>query len=155
LDKAAGAKVKFEISQIDKLIVSSEPLLKLCQLKTPDFIETSAAAMLLHSFYSGIENTLLLIFKGTGKQLPNSSKWHTELLDMAFASDETGKTIFRRELSETLNDYLKFRHFVRHSYGFQLDWARMENLTENLVDTWEMAKSDFEKYIGFEKEHQG
>jgi len=35
------AKITFEISQIDKLISEAEPLLRLCKLKEPDFIELS------------------------------------------------------------------------------------------------------------------
>jgi hypothetical protein len=50
LDKATEAKVTLEISQIDKLMESGGVLVKLCQLKTPDFVETSAAAMLMKVF---------------------------------------------------------------------------------------------------------
>jgi hypothetical protein len=103
--------------------------------------------MLLHSFYNGIENVLTLIFKGNGKKLPNSNKWHSELLGMAFLPEEDGKVIFRPELEETLDDYLKFRHFVRHSYGFQLDWSRMEGLLNNVTVTWKIVKEDLQKYI--------
>jgi len=39
LDDNINAKITFEISQIDKLISEAEPLLKLCKLKEPDFIE--------------------------------------------------------------------------------------------------------------------
>jgi len=39
LDNNINAKITFEISQIDKLISEAEPLLKLCKLKEPDFIE--------------------------------------------------------------------------------------------------------------------
>jgi hypothetical protein len=59
LDNGLKVKVLFEISQIDKLIGDSKPLFDLCKLKTPDFIEMSAAAMILHSFYNGIENGLV------------------------------------------------------------------------------------------------
>jgi hypothetical protein len=61
LDNGIKAKILFEIFQIDKLLDGSELLLDLCKLKTPDFIEMSAAALLLHSFYNGIENILILI----------------------------------------------------------------------------------------------
>jgi len=63
LDNGLKAKLLFEISQIDKLLNDSKPLFDLYTLKTPDFIEMSASAMVLHSFYNGIENILILIFK--------------------------------------------------------------------------------------------
>jgi hypothetical protein len=70
LNNGLKAKIAFEISQIDKLLNDSKPLLDLCKLKVPDFIEISAAALVLHSFYNGIENILVLIFKYYDEQLP-------------------------------------------------------------------------------------
>jgi len=83
LDEKLKIRVLFEISQVDKLLNDSKPLLDLCKLKTPDFIEISAAAMLLHSFYNGIENILRLIIKFYDTKLPNDIKWHMELLEFA------------------------------------------------------------------------
>jgi hypothetical protein len=47
LDNELKIKVTFEISQIEKLLSESQPLQDLCRLKKPDFIELSAAAMVL------------------------------------------------------------------------------------------------------------
>ena len=77
MDNGLKTKLLFEISQIDKLLSDSKPLFDLYKLKAPDFIEMSAGAMVLHSFYSGIENILLLIIKHYDGQLPNSNKWHS------------------------------------------------------------------------------
>jgi hypothetical protein len=51
LNNGLKEKILFEISQIDKLLNDSKPLLDLYKLKTPDFIEMSAGALVLHSFY--------------------------------------------------------------------------------------------------------
>jgi hypothetical protein len=42
----------YEVSRINNLFDSGKPLLDLCKLKEPDFIESSAAALFLHSFYT-------------------------------------------------------------------------------------------------------
>jgi len=147
LDEKLKIRVAFEISQIDKLLNDSKPLLDLCKLKTPDFIEISAAAMLLHSFYNGIENILRLIIKFYDTQLPNDIKWHMELLEKAFVSNENRKEIFNIELQQPLDEYLKFRHFVRHSYGFQLDWERMEDLVMGINNVWDKVKNDINAFI--------
>ena len=147
MDNALKAKLLFEISQIDKLLNDSKPLLDLYKVKTPDFIEMSAGAMTLHSFYNGIENILTLIFKFYDGQLPNSNKWHMEILEKAFVSDERRKNIFSIDLQTKLEEYLKFRHFVRHSYGFQLEWERMEDLTNGISTLWETIKKDINIFI--------
>ena len=147
MDNTLKTKLLFEISQIDKLLDDSKPLLDLYKIKAPDFIEMSAGAMTLHSFYNGIENILTLILKFYDGQLPNSNKWHMEILEKAFVSDEKRKNIFSIDLQTKLEEYLKFRHFVRHSYGFQLEWERMEGLTNGINTLWEAIKKDINIFI--------
>jgi len=147
LDNGIKTKVLFEVSQIDKLLDSSKPLFDLCNLKVPDFIEMSACAMILHSFYNGIENILRLIIKHYDGQLPNSYKWHMELLEKAFAAEENRKQIFTNDLQKILEEYLKFRHFVRHSYGFQLEWERTEDLVKGINKAWENIKNNINNFI--------
>ena len=147
MDKGLQAKIVFEVSQIDKLIGDSKPLLDVCRVKTPDFIEMSAAAMILHSFYNGIENILVLIFKRYDGQLPTGNKWHIELLEKAFVSDEHRKQIFPNELQQLLEAYLKFRHFVRHAYGFQLEWERMEDLIQGIEAFWKTLKGHIHTFV--------
>jgi len=138
-------KINFEISQIDKLLDDCQPLIDLCKLKTPDFIEMSAAAMVLHSFYNGIENIIIMIFKNNNEKLPNSYKWHSELLEKAFTSNGNRKAIFDNDLQKTLDEYLKFRHFVRHAYGYKLKWEMMDKLLFNLKTNWEKIKENIIK----------
>ena len=141
------AKLLFEISQIDKLLDDSQPLFDLCKIKKPDFIEMSAASMVLHSFCNGIENILVLIFTHYHEELPNDNKWHTKLLAKAFIPNENRKQIFQNESREMLEEYLKFRHFVRHAYGFQLEWARMENLINGITTFWQAIKKNVNEFI--------
>jgi hypothetical protein len=147
LDNALKTKIIFEISQIDKLLDSSNPLLQLCRLKVPDFIEMSASAMVLHSFYNGIETILVLICKEYDNELPSGIKWHTELFENAFLENKNRKQIFRSEINKILAEYLKFRHFVRHSYSFSLKWEKMENLILLLDDNWKKIKDDINTFI--------
>jgi len=146
-DETLRTKILFEISQINKLLNDSEPLIKLCKLKIPDFIELSAAALILHSFYNGIENILKLITKFYDGGLPNGNKWHMELLESAFVSNEKRKQIFELEIKELLEEYLKFRHFVRHSYGFQLEWNRMEDLINKVNNFWGIVKDNLTEFM--------
>jgi len=147
LDNKLKVKLLFEISQIDKLISDGKPLLNLCKQKIPDYIEISAAALLLHSFYNGIENILTLIFKNYNEDISGETKWHIELLNKAFASNKNRKQIFRNELQEPLEEYLKFRHFIRHAYGFQLEWSAMEDLVNRIEGVWNDAKGDINEFM--------
>jgi hypothetical protein len=147
LDGKSKAKILFEISQIEKLLNKGEPLLDLCKRKEPDFTEISAAALLLHSFYNGIENILIQILKSYNEELPQGNRWHTELLEKSFVSNNDRKQIFRTELQDILEEYLKFRHFIRHSYGFLLEWESMEELTNCIKTVWQDVKEDINNII--------
>jgi hypothetical protein len=147
LDKAITQKIQFEIDQIDELINASSPLLDLCRIREPDFVEKCGIAMILQSFYNGIEKIVLLIAKNKDLNLPNGIKWHKELFDNAFQGTKNRTPIFRDELNELLNDYLQFRHFARHSYGFQLKWEKMKNILFDMNSVWEKTKEDVNSFI--------
>jgi len=151
LDNNINAKVTYEISQIDKLISEAEPLLSLCKLKEPDFIEISAAAMVLHSFYNGVENILILMIKYYEGKLPNSNKWHMELLEKAFVPVENEKQILKNDLQEIMEEYLKFRHFVRHTYSYKLKWEQMEYLINSIENIWGIIKENLNSFLASDK----
>jgi hypothetical protein len=132
----------------NEVIDSTKPLRDLCKIKMPDIVEKSAAALLLQSFYNGIENILIIIVKYFDTKLPNGSKWHKELLEKAFEGSEKHKPVFREDIKIILNDYMSMRHFIRHTYGFRLDWEQMQELTNGIDDIWVMIKEDLNKFIG-------
>ena len=146
-------KVEFEISQIDKLLSESQPLQDLCKLKKPDFIELSAAAMVLHSFYNGIENIIVMILKGYGEVLPIGYNWHMELLEKTCIQCVNRKIIFNSELKSQLEEYRKFRHLVRHIYNYKLNWTMMEGIMNNINTIWEKIKENLNKFFDTEGEN--
>jgi len=147
LDNAIIQKINFEIEQIDENIDASQPLLDLCKTKEPDFIEKCGIAMILHSFYNGIENIILIIIKNTDYNLTNGLKWHKDLLNKAFEQTENRSKIFRDELKMSLNEYLRFRHFVRHAYGFQLKWEDMKAILSEMTNVWGKIKEDIKLFL--------
>ena len=147
MDEAAKIKVEHEISRIDKSLGDMRPLLDLCRIKEPDIIEMSAAAQVLHSFYNGVESIIVLLFKHKNEKLPNDMSWHKTLLDMAFGKNSQNIKIFKNDIKEKLDDYLSFRHFIRHAYSSELDWNEMKPLINGIGDIWQILKNDFREFI--------
>ena len=137
-------KVIFEIQQIDKLIFQAGPLLAVCKLKDPDFIQMSAMSAVLHSFYNGIESIFLIIEKFEKHSVTKSAGWHKELLNNAVHVMD----IISSESRDILVEYMQFRHFFRHAYNFQMSWQKMEHLALGIEDVWKRVKSEVEAYIG-------
>jgi hypothetical protein len=147
LDNSTKAKILYEISRIDKLLNDSSPLINLCKMKEPDYIEITAMAQILHSFYNGIESIIVLILKNMNEKLPNGYKWHKTLLEISFGQNTRYFKIFRDEMKNILNDYLNFRHFIRHSYSSELKWKDMEQLTKNIEELWIIIREDINNFI--------
>jgi hypothetical protein len=144
LNEIIKIKVIFEIQQIDKLIFQAGPLLAVCKLKDPDFIQMSAMSAVLHSFYNGIESIFLIIEKFEKHSVTKSAGWHKELLNNAVHVMD----IISSESRDILVEYMQFRHFFRHAYNFQMSWQKMEHLALGIEDVWKRVKSEVEAYMG-------
>ncbi len=95
----------------------------------PDFIGLGSLAMLLHSFYNGLENIFSRIARKIDENMPNSEEWHKELLEqMAKQTEKRAHIVLSDSTCENLKEYLGFRHFSRHAYAFDLDWNLMKDL---------------------------
>jgi hypothetical protein len=87
--------------------------------------EKTAAAAFLAQFYNGLENILKRISYYDDVPLPEGDAWHVELFQRFVLPHDNLPQLFDNELAAHLAPYRRFRHVVFHSYGFQLDWARM------------------------------
>ncbi|MGI5096825.1 hypothetical protein IZU27_03255 [Treponema socranskii] len=147
MDNAVKLKIAFEISQIDELIEKSSVLLQKCILQEPDFIELNAAGAILHSYYNGLESIFLLIRKNIDRTVLSSERWHSELLKSMFTATETRRPLFEKKLYDQLVDYMGFRHFFRHTYGYHLRWDLIKPLLMNIKENWNTVKSNIETII--------
>ena len=94
-------------------------------------IELAAIATFLHNIYNGIENILKQVLKAKGTEIPKSDTSHKDLLDLSVSNG-----IIPEKLSDQLYEYLTFRHFFVHAYGFMLEEAQLEDLANNIPGVW-------------------
>ena len=104
-------------------------------------IELAAIGTFLHNIYNGIENILKQILKTEGTDIFRTATWHKDLIKISVA-----KGIISEELSDRLYDYLSFRHFFVHGYGFMLKETNLMNLVNGIEDTWKQFISSIERY---------
>ena len=148
MDEVFKIKIEHEISRIDKLLSDVDPLLKLCKLREkPEIIEITAAAQVLHSFYNGIESIIVLFLKNMDEKIPNDFRWHKTLLEMMFGANSKDKKILNENIKNNLENYLSFRHFIRHSYSSELDWKIMGPLVKEIGNIWNSIKHDFRLFM--------
>ena len=147
MDNSVKEKIEYEISRIEKLLYDAKPLLDLCKTREPDFVEITATAQILHSFYNGVESVVILFLKSINEKVPNDSRWHKTLFEITFGQNSQNIAILRPDIKEQMEKYMYFRHFIRHSYSSELKWNEMEPLVKNLEEIWETIKIDFKLFI--------
>jgi hypothetical protein len=140
--------IELEIKRIEKLLKDYEPLLKRTEAQRPDIIEIGSLAMLLHSFYNGLENMFTRIARKVDGQLPEGEGWHRQLLRQMASETERRKLVVLSEgTCQDLEEYLGFRHFSRHAYAFDLDWELMEDLVERLSAVKQRVLDEIRSFI--------
>lgn len=116
--------------------------------KEPNFIELSALAMLLHSFYNGLENIFSLIAKKIDGNIPKSEFWHKDLLEqMTKQMEKREFIVLNDDTCEDLKEYLGFRHFSRHAYAVDLDWKLMRDLILRLEEIEKKVIDEIKVFI--------
>lgn len=129
------AKVKAVLDEADAQFVE----------RTPDFLELSGIALNLRAFYNGIENLFRRVALELGEGLPTGSGWHSQLLrNMALEIPRVRPGVITQETHSKLDEYLRFRHLVRYTYGHELDWGRIRGLLDDLG----IAYADFVRDVG-------
>lgn len=141
------SQIKFQIEQIDQLLDSYTELLDRSQKSTPDLVEVTAIASVLHSFYNGVENILLSIAKRIDQGLPTGSQWHRDLLVQMTQQTSKRRQVISVEMAQRLGEYLGFRHFYRHSYSFFLEWSEVDKLVSPLQEIWTQLKKELDLFI--------
>jgi hypothetical protein len=104
--------------------------------ETPSPFAMNALASYLHQFYTGCERILERIAMRIDGSQPGGAFSHANLLaQMAQAIPGVRPAILNEALWLRLQDYLAFRHFFRHAYGYTLDWAKLRPLVMGLSAT--------------------
>jgi uncharacterized protein YutE (UPF0331/DUF86 family) len=106
-------------------------------------IELAASATFLHNVYNGIENILKQVLKTRAVEVPGADAWHQELLKRAASAG-----VIPGALAQELKDYLGFRHFFVHGYGFMLTEEPLQDLASRLPAIWERFMAEIERGLG-------
>jgi len=108
--------------------------------KEKSIVELAAIAVFLHNIYNGMENILKQVLKTKGTELRRSETSHKDLLELSLSAG-----IISEQLYDKLYEYLTFRHFFVHAYGFMLEEAHLENLANDIPGIWAEFLSAIEK----------
>ncbi|MFZ3384513.1 MAG: hypothetical protein WA144_11370, partial [Candidatus Methanoperedens sp.] len=75
-------------------------------------------------------------------EVPRSTSWHKDMLNRAISM-----RIISEKLSDELYEYMTFRHFFVHAYGFMLDEARLVELADRIPEVWSQFLLELETFL--------
>jgi len=145
--QAIKALAEDELVALGRVTQEMDGLLAACA-QQPTRTDLRAIASILHEFYNGVERIFQRITIGLGEGLPQGSNWQAGLLvQVAAAREEMRPAVIDEPLRARLKDYLDFRHFFRHAYGYTLEWNQLRWKAERLSDTLTMLRDQLHAFF--------
>lgn len=99
----------------------------------PDQFATRALASYVDDFYSGIERICERVAVTLDGALPTGEQWHRTLLYQMGQTRDDRPPLFSQNLLSDTDEYRRFRHRLRHIYGYELEPARVVALAQKAV----------------------
>ena len=102
-----------------------------------------AAALRLHSFYTGVERMLLLVSRVVNGGTPSRGEgWHRPLLERMAMPTETRPAVLQEGTQRDLQETLRSRHLVSNLYADRLRAEPIQRLIQQLQPTWPQLSAD-------------
>jgi len=104
-------------------------------------------ASIVHEFYTGVEGIFRHLVVRLGEGLPRGAHWHHELLEQVAEPRGQRPALIPEPLRALLEEYLDFRHFFRHAYGYELQWVRLRPLAADLSRTFRQLQEELRRFF--------
>ena len=147
------AEIENELAHLERIKTQVEEAHSRFGDAEPNGFGTQGVALVLHDFYNAAENVFKRIASELGEGLPQGGEWHAVLLrNMTLQIPTLRPPVIRDETASLLDEYRRFRHRVRHAYGFTLRWSALRGLLEEFDGAYRAFVSDVRQFIGFLEE---
>ena len=109
--------------------------------------ERAALAAILHAFYNGVANIFKRVAVAVNGGPPRGPFWHAELIEAMATAKPNRPALLSEILSETLQEYLDFRHVFRQAYSFELRWDKMKHLVLGLHEVLRRLEHELDPFL--------
>ncbi len=119
-------------------------------IEAPAGLVLRGAGDVVHDLYTGTERIMERVADEFDGGPPGGAAWHRELLrSMALDLPGNRPPLFRVTTAQALDEYLRFRLLYRNTYGFELQWTRLQPLLERAEATWTLVHADVSSFLAF------
>lgn len=144
-------EIEFEMNELKKIVIESQSFMnQFAQDITPSFLEVRGFGAILHDFYNGVENICKRIANEIDGGLPRGDDWHFRLLEsMALELPSVRPALFTPDTIKSLDEFRRFRHVFRHTYGSHLDWKKINVLLTVMDKVFPVIEEEVIQFVGF------
>jgi predicted nucleotidyltransferase len=108
----------------------------------PDEFAIRALASYVEDFYKGCERICERVAVALDDGLPQGERWHQVLLGRMGERGGKGRPVlFDGSLLLELDEYRRFRHRIRHVYGYELEAERVFTLAQGVKPVLEQVEA--------------
>ena len=112
--------------------------------------EAIVAGYYLHNLYNAFESIFRLVAETFENHIPDTSRWHTLLLDRMGRDIEGMRPRLLSDTAlEALDELRRFRHLFRHLYRYNLDAEGVQKALRQAHRLQEVYSEDLEHFIAF------
>ena len=125
-------RIRQELTDLERVVVRAERAVTAARQRPEDQdLYVDSAALNLHDFYAGVERIFQQIATTVDGNLPTGQEWHRQLLQqMQTDLPDLRPPVLSTGTGQALDEFLRFRHVVRHIYAFQFDPERVARLVK-------------------------
>lgn len=144
-----AARLGRELSNLEKTVLRATQQADKAR-RTGDDDYCHAVGLSLQNFYMGSERLFELIAQEIDGSVPSGSSSHRLLLDqMALGIPQVRPPVVEESTRLKLDEYRKFRHFVVHNYGFELQGRRVLELADELPECFGELRQQMQAFTEF------
>ncbi len=142
-------EIDAELKNLDRAVAKvMEYLPRASEKDEPDEMVVAGIAKYLHDFYQGVERIFERIAVRLEGGLPSGDFWHTQLLEsMAAPVEAVRPAVIDPKLHKLLLEFLKFRHRIRHTYSYELEWPRVKERAVELEEVMQQLCKALETFM--------
>lgn len=138
-------EIRFELEQLRRLSTTVNGFLE--SIKNDHLPwHAAAGAKYVADLWIGIENLCKRRCVHLGLAVPSGADSHNRLLNDFLAQPELGGKL-SSDIQYRLKKYKNFRHRFTHGYGFEVEWANVEEPLCLLPETVELLTSLWLKWL--------
>jgi hypothetical protein len=146
-----ASRIRQELADLERVVERIERAAEVRRQPTGERDFTlDSAALNLHDFYNGLERILTQIAAEMDQSTPTGHDWHRALLEqMTLELPRTRPQVLSTEVATRVDEFLRFRHVVRHTYVFAREPDRVDDLASRVRPTWRDVCASLETFADF------